>query len=118
MKKIKYIISTLVLATSIFLVLSFISFFKFQVINPFSLINGFIKIYSGYEYHEVQKNPKVILLNTKNSNNSFELFLNDNGFVNLEDKRMGSILTLEKNNKKYVVVIGYNSYYGKVNFLD
>lgn len=56
---------------------------------------------------------KIVLSSPENFQETFEKYLEDNGYTYLEDERLGSIHVISKNEKKEYVHCSTNRYYSK-----
>lgn len=110
-RKIKKII-VICLALIIFLgMVSFISYIKFNVLNPFTTLNGLIQvIFTDKEYIEIQKDPKVIVAKP---NASLQDYMNGLGFQEDTENQMGALHRFQNNDSVQYVFYSKNKYFSK-----
>lgn len=87
----RIVIATLVSAVLliIFLGSCFISYAKFNTLNPFSVASGYFQIsVLDKEYVEIQASPKVVL--AQPNGEIFIDYMESRGFTEIEDEQMGA----------------------------
>lgn len=88
---------------------SFISFLKFNTINPFGSLNGFAKVvFTDTEYVKIQEHPKVIIANT---NASLYDYMEKQGYKKDEEKQMGSLNVFNKGDFEEIIEYSKNKYF-------
>lgn len=111
----KKIFKVILIALLIFLLLSFISFVKLGVINPFSSTIGLIRIHlTNTEFVEINKLPRVVI--AKPNNKSLKFFLKtleEEGYINLEDEQMASRYVFDYKGDKIYVFFTVHALYVK-----
>ena len=94
------------------IVLSIISYTCFGVLNPIKSGLWFIKVSIGItEYCEIRNDPRIIISSPDNAWGNFLNFLSVEGYSYSEDKRLGSIIVIEKDDVQYHLFFSLNSYY-------
>jgi hypothetical protein len=90
---------------------SFISYSKFNVLNPFSTISGLIQIaFTDKEYIEVQNYPKVIIAKP---NASLQDYMQNLGFQEDTENQMGALHRFQNNDAVQYVMYSMNKYFSK-----
>lgn len=90
---------------------SFISYSKFNLLNPFSTANGLIQvIFTDKEYIEIQKSPKVIIAKP---NASLQDYMNRLGFQEDTENQMGALHRFYNNDSVEYVIYSKNKYFSK-----
>ena len=96
------------------LVSSFVSYVKFNTINPFATGYGLLRIMVfNVDYEEIQSNPRVIIAKP---DYAWQLFLDTiekEGYTYLKEERMGSLCSFKKNGKRERVFFSVNGYFSK-----
>lgn len=89
-----------------------VSFAKFDSVNLPKIIYAVAAVSSGNEdYVVIRGNTKKVIIADPNDPDSFYKYLEANGYVELEEERMGSMRAIEKDGvTEYVDVTG-NGYY-------
>jgi|HigsolmetaGSP11D_1036233.scaffolds.fasta_scaffold02171_8 hypothetical protein len=90
---------------------SFISYAKFQVLNPFSTYSGLVQIvFTDKEYVEIQKYPKVIIAKP---NASLQDYMKGLGFQEDIENQMGRLHVFHNNTSTQYVMYTVNNYFSK-----
>lgn len=99
----------------IFAFATLFSIYKFEVINPFLSCFAMLKIlYTDEQYIEVQNCPqKVIFSKGNNSKELLDKFMNDRGFYEITEERMGADLVYSNGSQKECIYYSTNQYYSK-----
>lgn len=112
-KRKKHIIIILITVLTINLVFCSISYIKFRTCNYFRVATGLIYIYSGNaDYVVIRNRPnQVILALPKNSEEIFNEYLGNEGYILKENERLGALRVISKDGKDEVVSFSLNGYY-------
>lgn len=98
------------IASPLFIVFMFISMIKFSISNPFIVINGLYRItFTGVEYMELQKYPKVIISKPEYSYKLLTKYMEEQGYI--ENDRLGAIIEFSKSDSLNYVEFSVNKYY-------
>ncbi len=108
MKKFKIAIFIIIFII-LFIATMVFSIYKFEVFNPISSCCGMLQIlFTDKEYTVVQRIPyKVVLAKP----NSFEKYMNKQGFYEIKEEQMGAEFVYSNGNKKERVYRRTNAYY-------
>ena len=110
----RIVIATLVSAVLIIFVLGscFISYAKFNTVNPFSVASGYFQIsVLDKEYVEIQALPKVVL--AQPNSEVFIDYMESRGFIEIEEEQMGAIRVFTNGEEKECVWYSINGNYSK-----
>ena len=110
----KIVIATLVSAALIIVLLGscFISYAKFNTVNPFSVASGYFQIsVLDKEYVEIQASPKVVL--AQPNSEVFIDYMESRGFIEIEEEQMGAIRVFTNGEEKEWVWYSINGNYSK-----
>lgn len=109
------LINIIALLIAINIVFCLISFRLFSSTNYIKSIYAVISVNCTEQTCiEIRNTPtKIVLSSPENFQETFEQYLEDNGYTYLEDERLGSIHVILKNNKKEYVHCSTNRYYSK-----
>jgi len=111
-KKRRKIIIFSILLLIIIIAASLFSAEKFHTLNPFSSGIGFIRImFTNVDHVEIQHSPRIIIVKPDISWQLFLDLIKKEGYSYAEDKRMGAILSIEKNGVTVHVIMEMNRYY-------
>lgn len=112
-KRITFIISLLIVFILLFS--SLISFFQFGTANVFKSSIGLIRILTTDKaYVVIQKRPKRIVL--AQPDYAWILFLSvmeEDGYIFLEEERMGAVCVFQKDNNRIMVAFAQNRFYSQ-----
>lgn len=90
----------------------FISYVKFDTINPFSVASGYFQItVLDKEYVEIQKAPKVVL--AQPNDEVFINYMEARGFTEIEEEQMGAIRVFTNGEEKEWIWYSINGHYSK-----
>ena len=90
---------------------SFISYSKFNVLNPFSTVSGLIQVvFTDKEYIEVQKYPKVIIAKPSAS---LQDYMKNLGLQEDTKNQMGALHRFQNNDAAQYVMYSMNKYFSK-----
>jgi len=113
----KWLVATIVIIWTI-IVLSFLSYTKLWVYNPFMSTYWYTQItFFDKDFVKIQNNPEVYIANPNPKDNSSLDILIDHienqWYEYLEDERMASLLVFKKKDKDYIVHVDFktNKYY-------
>lgn len=113
-KKIRVWIAMGIVIVFLLAISSYISYSKFNVVNPVSSGIGVVRILANNaSYVEIQHSPKVILAQPENSLQMFKDYINSRGYTLLPDEQMGAMHVIEKDGKKEHVLVSVNAYFSK-----
>lgn len=114
LKNNKIAIMVILLVVVILLILILFSYINFNTYNPFTTLIGIINIMTtDIDYVVIQENPQVILAKPDNSNNTLNEYMNEKGYEEIEEERMGSEIVYSSNNKKEIIRFSVNKYFSK-----
>ena len=109
-----------IICTCFFLVLvlvglSLFSFAKFGTINFPKVAIAFISIsQSNNEYIELKSDPhKIILASPDNAMQLFAEYMNEQGYVILEEEQLGGLIVVSRHGEKETISFATNRYYSK-----
>lgn len=109
----------LVISLSIVIILcivSFISYSKFNVINPLSTASGLIQIvFTDKKYVEIQKYPKVIVAKP---DTSLKDYMEELGFEEDTDSQMGALFRFKNKDSAQYIMYSVNKYFSKWNWQE
>ncbi len=92
----------------------FISYAKFPVANPSSVVIGLVKIiFTDATYVEIQQYPKVIFAKPDDTYNLLSDYMENEGFKENEEKRSGLRLMFENGTGEQYVQVSVNKYFSK-----
>ena len=101
-----------VLLLAVLLGSCFISYLKFDTVNPFSAVNGFVQVVVGGEdYVEIQDSPKVII--AQPNKELFIEYMESRGFTEVEIEEMGSLYYFGNSEGMEAVFYSQNAYFSK-----
>jgi len=110
-KKIKIIIVGSFLLMFIAGTGAFISYSKFNVINPISTAKGLLQVvFTEKEYVEIQKYPRVIIAKPSAS---LREYMESKGFQEDKENRMGALQIFRNNDSVQYVMFSTNKYFSK-----
>ena len=90
----------------------FVSYVKFNSINLPKIVYAVAAVSSGSEdYVVIRGNYKKVIIADPNDPDAFYKYLEANGYKELEEERMGSMHTVEKDGVKELVHVHGNAYY-------
>lgn len=113
-KKMKALVSTTIVLVGLACVSCFVSYTKFGVANPISVGVGLYKIvFTDTEYVELHQYPRVILSKSDNAQKRLVEFMENNGYIEDEENRMGSTLRFENGISANYIQLSTNKYYSK-----
>lgn len=101
-----------VLLLAVLLGSCFISYLKFDTVNPFSAVNGFVQVVVGGEdYVEIQDSPKVII--AQPNKELFIEYMESRGFTEVEIEEMGSLYYFGNSEGIEAVFYSQNAYFSR-----
>lgn len=110
-KRNKIIIGVIIFSIILIGIGSFISYSKFNVLNPFSTASGLLQVvFTEKEYIEIQKYPKVIV---SKPNVSLQDYMKNEGFQEDIDNQMGALHRFQNNDTAQYVFFSTNKYFSK-----
>jgi hypothetical protein len=110
-RKARKILVIVVVLIVVLCMASFISYSKFNVLNPFSTVSGLIQIvFTDKEYIEIQKYPKVVIANP---NASLQDYMKSLGFQEDTENQMGNLRRFKNNDAAQYVRYSMNQYFSK-----
>ena len=90
----------------------FVSYVKLNSINLPKIVYAVAAVSSGSEdYVVIRGNYKKVIIADPNDPDAFNKYLEANGYKELEEERMGSMHTVEKDGVKELVHVHGNAYY-------
>lgn len=90
----------------------FVSYVKFNSINLPKIVYAVVVVSSGSEdYVVIRGNYKKVIIADPNDPDAFYKYLETNGYTELEEERMGSMHTVEKDGVTELVHVNGNAYY-------
>ena len=121
-KKIKRRRITIIVVAMLFVFLfsSFFSYVQFGVVNPVRSGVGVLQILvTDKAYVEINNQPKVVLAQPED--NPWDFFLSvmkQDGYIYLEEERMGSMCVFEKDGNKEYIMFHVNGYYAQWTWVE
>lgn len=113
--KSKIKLAVTILAITIFTVVSsYASYYHFATPNFVRAAACLTKVYiTDNEYAEVRSNPRVVIAkpNDDNAMKLFEDTLISEGYEFVDEERLGSLITVQKNGKSEQIHFSANKYY-------
>ena len=92
--------------------MSGLSFVKFGTFNYVETTMALGLIFSGDEYVEINSGSnKIVIATPYNSVQVFEDYMNEMGYVILEDEQLGSLMVVLQDGKRETVAVSANKYY-------
>jgi len=110
MKKVKLI----AIAVGLVIISVLASAYYLWTPNPISGVYGLARVVIGDEnLVKVRANPDLYYVNTKNGYD-IDAIIEDLGYTHLKEKRTGSIMHLNKDNKDYVLLVHGNGMFARL----